>query len=93
MMKKLSDKTGKEVWINPRYLILRFMKSRKAFKIREFEKTIFTMKPVKEDNIEEQIHIHLRFNGKDLWNNLDDVIDLDVYILKKDFEDAVKKML
>jgi hypothetical protein len=84
-MKELSKRIGEELWLKPRYAILRFMKNKSAFKTEEFPSMIFTLKPIKEINIEEEIQLHIRFDGKDLWNGLQDVIDVDVYIPVEEF--------
>lgn len=85
-MKKLSLQTGDEVRFNVDYIICRFMKSKKAYKTPQNPKDVwFTMKPVKEKNVPEEIQIHLRFNGRDYWYNEEDIIDIDVYVNKEEF--------
>ena len=57
-MKTLPIKIGKEIWLNPNYLIIRFMKSKKAYKIEQNQNVIFTIKKSKietKDNSEIQI--------------------------------------
>ena len=56
------------------------MNSKVAFKTSDFQPMIFTIKPIFEEGVGEQIQIHLRFEGKDYWNDLSDVLDVDVYI-------------
>jgi len=85
-MKELSKKISNEIWLKPRYAIARFMKKKIAFKTNEFQPMIFTLKIIKEKLIEEEIQLHLRFKGKDFWNNLDDDLDIDIYIPVKEFE-------
>jgi len=80
-MKDLSEVLGNEVWIKPDYLILRFMKSRKAYKTRQNQPMIFTVKL-----IDGQVHIHVRFDGRDKWFNDMDTLDFDVYVPIKEFE-------
>src|SRR3989304_2050205 len=84
-MKELSKKISNEIWLKPRYAIARFMKKKIAFKTNEFQPMIFTLKIIKEKLIEEEIQLHLRFKGKDFWNNLDDDLDIDIYIPVKEF--------
>jgi len=84
-MKKLSEQTGSEIWVNPRYAIARFMLSKAAFKTAERQPMIFTLKPIKEKFVEPEVQLHLRFEGKDLWNKLADTLDIDVYIPLSEF--------
>ena len=79
-MKNLSKIIGKEVWLRPRYVIARFMNKKTAFKTTDFQPVLLTIKPIIEENIGKQIQLHLRFKGKDYWNNLSDTLDIDVYI-------------
>ena len=62
------------------------MQKKKAYKSSQNQSNvIFTVKKIKEDNLEPQYHLHLRFNGKDLWYNDSDSIDVDFYIHEKEF--------
>jgi hypothetical protein len=84
-MKKLSTRTGIEIWMKPRYAIARFMNNKSAFKTTENQDMIFTMKPIIEKNCPPEIQIHLRFDGKDFWNGQKDTLDIDVYIPTEEF--------
>ena len=79
-MKMLSPQISKEKWLNPNYAILRFMKSKKAYKTKENQNMICTFKIVKEPNLAFEVQVHLRFEGNDSWFNEKDTVDLDLYI-------------
>jgi len=90
-MKKLSPQVSEELWIKPSYAIVRFMKSKKAYKIDQAQSCIFTFKEVHEKNRPVEMQIHLRIEGKDHWNNMEkETIDVDIYIEKEEWE-KVKK--
>lgn len=85
-MKQLPKLLSKELFFNIDYVICRFMHKKRAYKTSQNQsKVIFTIKKVKEVNLEPQYHLHLRFNGKDLWYNDSDSIDVDFYIHEKEF--------
>ncbi|MBK5093192.1 MAG: hypothetical protein JJE48_06725 [Actinobacteria bacterium] len=79
-MKKLSPRTGDEVWIKPDYAIARFMGSKVAFKTVGDSGMICTAKPIQERNREPQVQLHVRFIGTDVWKGVKDTVDIDVYI-------------
>jgi hypothetical protein len=85
-MKQLPDRLGEELFLKIDYVICRFMKQKKAYKTSQNQSNvIFTVKKVKEENLEPQYHLHLRFNGRDVWFNDNDSIDVDFYINEKEF--------
>jgi hypothetical protein len=77
-MKSLDEKEV-EVKVVPKYAIARFMKSKKAFKIHHFQPILCFFGILKKDG---QLHIHIRFNGRDEWTGEEDTLDIDVYIPK-----------
>ena len=80
-MKELSRVTSKEIMINPRYAIARFMNSKIAFKNKDDDKKVlFTIKKVKEEGIPEEIQFHIRIEGRDFWSNKPDIVDVDFYV-------------
>ncbi len=81
-MKVLSPQTVPvEIFLNPSYVIARFMESKIAYKTVQNPKMFFTLKRIKEKNIEEETQIHIRFNGTDTWNNnKTETLDIDIYI-------------
>ena len=79
-MKKLSPVVSKEVWLNPNYAIARFMGSKRAYKTKQDQKMICTVKIVNEKNLPLEAHVHLRFEGTDTWFNEKDTLDLDLYV-------------
>jgi len=87
-MKHLDEKKA-EVSIAPKYIIARFMKSKKAFKTRHFQPMLCFFGILKKDG---QLHIHVRFNGKDEWNNEEETLDVDIYIPKAEHE-KIRKLL
>lgn len=86
-MKELPENKSEEIRLNVDYLICRFMKSKRAFKINQNQDgTWFTIKEVKEKGLYPQYQIHIRFDGKDEWFNENETIDLDVYIKKEELD-------
>jgi len=81
-MKALDEKET-EIRIIPKYIIARFMKSKKAFKIKHFQPVLCFFGVLKKDG---QLHIHIRFDGKDEWTKEEDTLDIDVYIPKSEHE-------
>jgi len=82
---------SEEVWLHPRYAIARFMKTKTAFKtLDNSNNTLMTAKVIQEKNIPKQLHIHFRMDGKDYWNKLDDIIDIDLYIGMENLEQLAK---
>ncbi len=79
-MKSFLEKK-KEVRIKPQYVIIRFKESGRAFKIREFQPVLLFFGTLKNYN---QLHIHLRFNGRDEETGEKETIDLDLYIPKSE---------
>jgi len=80
-MKELSRVTSKEIMINPRYAIARFMNSKVAFKNRDDDrKVLFSIKRVKEEGIPEEIQFHIRIEGRDEWSGKSDIVDVDFYV-------------
>jgi len=88
--KQLSQRIGYEVFLRPSYVIARFMKSKVAFKTSQDQPMLCTIKPITEKGIGDQVQIHLRFEGKDLLNKLDDVLDVDVYIPIEEWKKVVR---
>lgn len=87
-MKELDEKEL-EIRIVPKYIIARFMRSKKAFKIRHFQPITCFFGILKKDK---QLHIHLRFDGKDEWSTEEDTLDIDIYIPKGEHE-KIRKLL
>ena len=86
-MKRLSKVIGKEIILNPRYAIARFMSSKKAYKTKDFQPMWFTIKPIVEKAVGEQIQVHIRFEGIDEWHNDEkETLDIDVYIPIEEWE-------
>lgn len=87
-MKQLPKKIGKEIWLKPRYAILRFMNSGVAFVKKDHLPMICTFKPITEKDIGEQIQIHLRFDARDLFHkdHIQEQIDIDVYVSMDEWE-------
>lgn len=89
-MKELPEQLSPELFLNIDYLICRFMKLKDAYKINQNEKgTFFTIKKIKEKGLPEQYQFHIRFNGKDKWNNKEDIIDFDFYLSIKEFNKII----
>ena len=80
ILKRLSEKTGREIWLKPSYAIARFKRHKAAFKTFENQKMILTVKPIQEKNLDPEIQIHLRFVGRDLWDGKEGILDIDFYI-------------
>ena len=76
-MKQLSPIVGKQHKLKLDYIIARFMKSKRAYKANN--QTI-TIEPIQEKNCEPQIHMWIRCNVKDHWNNKKEFLDIDLYI-------------
>jgi len=87
-MKHLDEKRA-EVSIVPKYIIARFMKSKKAFKIEHFQPVLCFFGILEKDR---QLHIHVRFNGKDEWNKEEETLDIDIYIPQSEHE-KIRKLL
>jgi len=90
--KQLPQRIGYEVWLRPRYAIARFMNCKIAFRTEDNQPMILTVKPISEKNVGDQIQLHLRFKGKDYWNNISDVLDVDVYIPIEEWKKVVRLM-
>jgi hypothetical protein len=85
-MKELPLQLSDELFLSIDYLICRFMKSKEAYKINQNEVgTYFTIKKIKEKGLPIQYQFHIRFNGKDKWNNKEDIIDFDFYINEEQY--------
>lgn len=65
------------------------MKSKKAFKIKHFQPVLCFFGILKKD---EQLHIHIRFDGKDERDNEEDTLDIDIYIPNSEHE-KIRKLL
>jgi len=87
-MKTLDEKET-ETQIVPKYIIARFMKSKKAFKIKHFQPVLCFFGILKKDG---QLHIHVRFDGKDERDGEEDTLDIDMYIPKSEHE-KIRKLL
>jgi len=93
-VKKLPERVGVEVFLPVDYLILRLMKRKTAFKTKQGARTtLFTVKKVHEKNLPEQYQLHFRFEGKDFWSGAEDVVDFDVYVDAKEFEEKLLDQL
>lgn len=92
-MKNLPVKTTKEIRLDVDYVICRFMKNKKAYKTTQNPKLWFTIKGVQEVNLPPQVQLHLRFSGRDEWNEEDDVVDLDLYVNRELFESEIRNMI
>ena len=86
MKKSLSPQIGDEVWLKPSYAIARFMGAKVAFKTRQDDAMICTIKPIKEGTLPPQVQIHLRFTGNDLWEGLRETLDIDIYVPLTEWE-------
>ena len=75
------DKKCKEIKVVPKYIIARFMKQKTAFKIKHFEPVLCYFGILDTDG---QLHIHVRFDGRDEWNKLEDTLDIDMYFPKEE---------
>ena len=63
---------------------------KKAYKINQNQpNTWFTIKKIKEKGLHNQYQFHIRFNGRDKWNNISDCIDIDCYISEEEFNKIV----
>ena len=88
--KKLSKVISREIFIKPRYVNARFMKSKVAFKsIDNSEKALMTAKFVEEKNCPIELQIHVRLDGRDYFNKMDDLLDVDIYIEKEKLQEFI----
>ena len=63
------------------------MKSKAAFKTKDFQPMIFTVKKITEKGVGDQVQFHIRFDGKDHWNgNKEDTLDVDTYLPIDEFK-------
>lgn len=85
-MKKLDEKEL-EIRVFPEYSIVRFMKSKRAFKTEQSQPVMCFFGILRKDK---QLHIHLRFEGKDEWSNEEDTLDIDTYIPKSEHEKIIR---
>ncbi|MDH5439961.1 MAG: hypothetical protein OEY31_05110 [Candidatus Bathyarchaeota archaeon] len=69
------------------------MKSKIAYKTKDHQPMIFTLKPIEEEGIGRQVQMHLRFEGEDRWNHKEDVVDVDVYLPIAECDKMVNWML
>ena len=93
LRKNLPKPIGDEIWVNPRYAIARFMGSKVAYKTKDDQPMIFTLKPIEEKGIGKQVQMHLRFEGEDRWNHREDTVDVDAYLPLSECEKMVDWML
>lgn len=89
--KKLPTVVGKEIWLNPRYAIARSMGRQFAFKTLDNQPMICTLKKIQENYAGLQVQFHLRFEGRDSETNVEDVLDIDVYIPFQEFQRLVRE--
>lgn len=76
-MKDLSKPISKEIWIKNNYAIAKFMNDKnEVIKTTQDQKIIFTIKAVKECNIDKQLQFHIRFNDSRF---IEKILDVDIY--------------
>jgi len=89
--KALPPKVGGEALLQIDYAIARFMGSKKAYKTEQNPSgVIFSMKRIRDERVGHQVHLHLRFSGRDRVYAGEDVLDIDVYVPVEEWAKAEK---
>lgn len=91
--KILPDKLGGEVFLQNVYAICRFMESKKAYKTKQNQPMILTLKPtITSRELGPQIQLHLRFHGRDEWFKEEDTIDVDAYVPVEEWRRQISEL-
>ena len=88
LKKILPERITREKFLRVDYAILRNMDTGDAYRMKQDDpNTYFTAKVVKVESGEEQVHLHLRWDGKDLIKGGAGIMDFDIYLTRESLDD------